>query len=107
MEISKKWFNLVNKFNYYPMATKTRNIAFYSIKEWYTEPKGKVYPSNLATIIEFIKKHTKVNRKFNLNVDKFCLIESASHHADGDYYEIVVKSAKHSYRPPLINRKTT
>ncbi len=89
------------------MAIKPRNISFYSIKEWHNEPNGKVYPSTLTTIIEFIKKHTKINRKYNINVDKFCLIESASSHLEDGYYEIIVKSAKHSYRPPLINRKTT
>ncbi|MBK6835589.1 MAG: hypothetical protein IPG89_15470 [Bacteroidetes bacterium] len=74
------------------MAIKPRNISFYSIKEWHNEPNGKVYPSTLTTIIEFIKKHTKINRKYNINVDKFCLIESASSHLEDGYYEIIVKA---------------
>lgn len=88
------------------MATKPRKVSYYSVKEFYSEPIGKIYPSNLPALIEFIKHHPKINRKYNISTEKFCLIESATLSSIDGHYEIVMKSAKHSFRPPLINRRT-
>lgn len=87
--------------------TKTKHVVFYTLSELHSEPTGRQYAESIKDILEYIKKHTKVNRKYSLNTDKFCLIESATFNKSENLYEILFKSARHSFRPPLINRNTT
>lgn len=82
-------------------------VIFYTLSEIHSHPTGKQYAESIRDILEYIKKHTKVNRKYSLNTDKFCLIESATFNKSENLYEILFKSARHSFRPPLINRNTT
>ncbi|MEO6301970.1 MAG: hypothetical protein ABIP51_02240 [Bacteroidia bacterium] len=85
--------------------TKKRHVVFYSLQELYLENKRMV-PSEIKDLIEYIKNHTKIKRRVSINTEKFCLLESATFNKEENIYEVIFKSARHSFRPNLINRKT-
>lgn len=60
----------------------------------------------LPTFLEYICRLDRVQRKYDLTRDKFCFIESYSHDASTHCVELLFKSAKHSYRAPLIDKNT-
>jgi hypothetical protein len=84
---------------------KKRHVVFYLLKELYLKNRRET-PSELPDLLEYIKNHTKIKRRISINVDKFCLLELAVYNKDENVYEIYFKSARHSFRPPLINRNT-
>ena len=60
----------------------------------------------LPTFLEYICRLDRVQRKYDLTRDKFCFIESYSHDVSTHCVELLFKSAKHSYRAPLIDKNT-
>ena len=60
----------------------------------------------LPAFLEYICRLDRVQRKYDLTRDKFCFIESYSHDASTHCVELLFKSAKHSYRAPLIDKNT-
>lgn len=62
--------------------------------------------SILPIFLEYICRLDRVHRKYDLTRDKFCFIESYSLDASTHCAEILFKSAKHSYRAPLIDKNT-
>ncbi len=62
--------------------------------------------SNLLALLNYISELPKVQRKHNLSRDKFCFIESFSFDENSQCVELLFKSAKHSYRAPLIDKNT-
>lgn len=85
--------------------TKKRHVVFYSLTENHGQEQYFV-PDSIGELIEYIKNHTKINRRYTINTDKFCLLESGTFNEDQNCYELLIKSARHSFSPPLINRKT-
>ncbi len=62
--------------------------------------------SNLLALLSYISALPKVQRKYNLTKDKFCFIEIFSFEENSQCVELLFKSAKHSYRAPLIDKNT-
>ena len=62
--------------------------------------------SILPVYLEYICQFDKVQRKHDLTKDKFCFIESYRFDTTAHYVELLFKSAKHSYRAPLIDKNT-
>lgn len=62
--------------------------------------------SILPVCLEYICQFDKVQRKYDLTKDKFCFIESYRFDTTAQYVELLFKSAKHSYRAPLIDKNT-
>ena len=62
--------------------------------------------SNLLALLSYISALPKIQRKYNLTKDKFCFIESFSFEENSQCVELLFKSAKHSYRAPLLDKNT-
>ena len=62
--------------------------------------------SNLLALLNYISELPKVQRKFNLSRDKFCFIENFNFDDNSQGVELLLKSAKHSYRAPLLDKNT-
>ncbi len=62
--------------------------------------------SNLLALLSYISALPKIQRKYNLTKDKFCFIESFSFEDNSQCVELLFKSAKHSYRAPLLDKNT-
>jgi hypothetical protein len=85
--------------------TKKRHVIFYSLVENHGQEQFFI-PDTINELIEYIKNHTKINRRYTINTDKFCLLESGTFNHEQNCYELLFKSARHSFSPPLINRRT-
>lgn len=57
-------------------------------------------------VVNFIISLSKARRKQDITNNRFCFIDSASYDEDNEMLKILFKSANHSYRAPLINRRT-
>lgn len=62
--------------------------------------------SNLPALLSYICQLPKIQRKYELSTDKFCFIESYSIDTNTHCVELLFKSAKHSYRAPLLDKNT-
>ena len=62
--------------------------------------------SNLLALLSYISALPKVQRKYNLTKDKFCFIENFRFEENSQCVELLFKSAKHSYRAPLLDKNT-
>ena len=62
--------------------------------------------SNLLALLNYISELPKVQRKYNLSKDKFCFIENFNFDDNSQCVELLLKSAKHSYRAPLLDKNT-
>lgn len=62
----------------------------------------------LPNLLNFICNKEKIDRKYDLSEDKFCFIEGSEIEGENDniVVKILFKSARHSYRAPLLNRNT-
>lgn len=60
----------------------------------------------IQTLFRFINAQSKKARKVNLNKEKFCFIESHENSITPNTVKIVFKSARHSYRSPLVDKRT-
>ena len=60
----------------------------------------------LPLFLGFVCNLTKVQRKYDLTKDKFCFIENYSYDENARCVELLFKSAKHSYRAPLLDKNT-
>lgn len=88
-----------------------RKIGFYwihNIKKIGNEYVFHNLKSILPNLLDFICNKEKIERKHDLSEDKFCFIESSEMEGENDntVVKILFKSAKHSYRAPLLNRNT-
>ncbi|MBR6043165.1 MAG: hypothetical protein IKP37_11105 [Paludibacteraceae bacterium] len=70
------------------------------------EEEFKNVKSSLLALLSYISKLPKVQRKYDLTKDKFCFIEYFSFEENSQCVELLFKSAKHSYRAPLLNKNT-
>lgn len=60
----------------------------------------------LKFLVNYIISLSKTKRKFDVTNDRFCFIESSNFDDNNNIMRILFKSANHSYRAPLINRRT-
>ena len=62
--------------------------------------------NDLLVLLNYISGLPKVQRKYNLTKDKFCFIENYNFDENSQCVELLFKSAKHSYRAPLLDKNT-
>ena len=62
--------------------------------------------SNLLVLLSNIGALPKVQRKYNITKDKFCFVENYRFDERTHCVELLFKSAKHSYRAPLLDKNT-
>jgi len=60
----------------------------------------------LRSVVNYITSLSKTRRKHDINSDRFCFIETTNYDEQNNLLKILFKSANHSYRAPLINRRT-
>lgn len=84
---------------------KKRKVTFYDIifQGCDSINETKIYLSNLLT---FIQGLTPCDRKVDLHSERFCFMDNLQTDDSGEYYRILFKSARHSYRAPLLDRVT-
>ena len=61
---------------------------------------------NLLRVIRFVGSQTNRTKKRDISDDRFCFLDWFEYDEDRNLLKILFKSARHSYRAPLINRNT-
>lgn len=61
---------------------------------------------NLVKTLRFIANQTNKLKKKDLNDDRICFLDSYDYNERNGLIKILFKSARHSYRAPLLNRNT-
>jgi len=61
---------------------------------------------NLIRILHFINGQTKKAKKLDISDDRICFLDNYEYDEGQNLLRILFKSARHSYRAPLINRNT-
>ena len=61
---------------------------------------------NLLSVIRFIGGQLNRTKKKDISDDKFCFLDRYEYDEDRNLLKMLFKSARHSYRAPLINRNT-
>ncbi len=87
------------------MKKTPRKIGFFFLS-FKTNNQGTNIPDELYKVLDYAISLSRVKRKIDLTDDKFCLIESCEFDNANDIHKIVFKSATHSYRANLIDKKT-
>ena len=62
--------------------------------------------SNLTRLLDFLMIQSRLNRKQDIPGDKIAFLDSYNSDEDGILLKLCFKSAKHSYRAPLIDKNT-
>lgn len=91
------------------MATKTRKISYNTIvsKTWNTQAESPF--DNIETLVKFILKLKKIEKRFDMKDNKFCLLESGNIKTDGNGNAVIsgyFKSARNNHSPNLIDKNT-
>ena len=62
----------------------------------------------LSTIVTFLLSKEKIDRKQDVNSDKFAFLDNVDYDTTSEYHtmQLLFKSAKHSYRAPLLDKNT-
>lgn len=88
--------------------TNQRKVGFF-----YLTLKPRRNSEEIVSTCEYIQKlfcfinaQSKRAKKVDLNNEKFCFIESYENSLIPNTVKIVYKSAKHSYRSPLVDKRT-
>jgi len=87
------------------MKNATKKIGFFFLSFKTNEP-GISISTELSKVLNYCISLSKVKRKLDLSDDKFCIIESCEYDRANAIHKIVFKSATHSYRANLIDKKT-
>jgi hypothetical protein len=82
-----------------------RRVSYYTISVE-NPPQDFSYETFVTTIFNFIGSQTLVNRKQDMGDDRFCFLSAKSYDPRTHISRGIFKSAKHSYRAPLIDRIT-
>ena len=61
---------------------------------------------NLTRLLDFLMIQSRLNRKQDIPGDKIAFLDSYNSDEDGILLKLCFKSAKHSYRAPLIDKNT-
>lgn len=91
------------------MSTKTRKITYNTIvsKTWHTQAESPFH--NMDKLIKFILKLKKIDKRFDMKDNKFCLLESGNIKTDKNGETIIsgfFKSARSNHSPNLIDKNT-
>lgn len=64
--------------------------------------------ANLLNVLAFLGLKSRIERKQDILNDRFAFLDSYSHNTtqENDLLELLFKSAKHSYRAPLLDKNT-
>lgn len=84
------------------MPKKKRKICFYYL----TVNENNNLQESFKSIINHINSLPKKERIYELGNNKFCFLESYQESSGGSKNKMVIKSAKHSFRPNLVHRDT-
>lgn len=82
-----------------------RRVCYYSISVE-NPPQDFSYEDFICTLLNFIGSQTLVQRKQDMGDDRFCFLAAKSFDPRTHIARAIFKSAKHSYRAPLIDRNT-
>ena len=61
---------------------------------------------NILRVVRFISSKPNRAKKKDISDDRFCFLDRFEYDEDRNLLKILFKSARHSYRAPLINRNT-
>ncbi|WP_439695081.1 hypothetical protein ACFGVS_18400 [Mucilaginibacter sp. AW1-7] len=88
--------------------TKTRKIAFNTIikRKWGSGDESPYF--EMAEIVKYVLTLGKKEKQFEMKDDKFCLLQTAKTEkvANGTVITGFFKSARHTFRPNLLDRTT-
>ena len=86
--------------------TKERKIAFLTLvkKQWRSQAISNY--DEIGTLISYIGKKKKLERQMDFQDSKFCFLDSYSIDKSAGMISGYFSSAKHKFRPPLIDQKT-
>ena len=84
---------------------KQRKIGFFFLQLVSNEGHLEIEPI-FDRLLRYIISQSKTKRKQDLSNDRIYFIESYSYDSENHLTKILFKSAKHSYRAPLLNRNT-
>ncbi len=84
-----------------------RKIGFYYLFLKQNEVEMPI-EANLLNVLAFLELKSRVERKQDISNDRFAFLDSYSHNSnqEQDFLELLFKSAKHSYRAPLLDKNT-
>lgn len=82
-----------------------RRIGFFNIYCIEGEKTLNVV-ENLAKTLRFIANQTNKLKKKDINDDRICFLDFYDYNEEEGLIKILFKSARHSYRAPLLNRNT-
>ena len=82
-----------------------RRIGFFNIYCIEGEKTLNVV-ENLAKTLRFIASQTNKLKKKDINDDRICFLDFYDYNEEEGLIKILFKSARHSYRAPLLNRNT-
>ena len=61
---------------------------------------------NLIQLLNYLQERTRIERKQDIGGDKIVFLDYCTPEGDDNLLKLLFKSAKHSYRAPLINKNT-
>ena len=84
---------------------KKRRIGFFNLYCIEGENTLSII-DNLTKTLRFIANQTNKLKKKDLSDDRICFLDSYNYDEEQGLIKILFKSARHSYRAPLLNRNT-
>ena len=84
---------------------KKRKVAFFNIILQGSENVSEMKVC-LANVLQYIHSLQPVERKEDLSSERFCFLDNLQVTEGGEYSKLLFKSARHSYRAPLLDRDT-
>ncbi len=84
---------------------KKRKVAFYNIILRGSEDVNEM-KAGLVRVLQYIHSLLPVERKEDLTPERFCYLDALQITGDGVYSKLLFKSARHSYRAPLLDKVT-
>ena len=84
---------------------KTRKVAFFNIILQGCENVDEM-KACLTNLLPFIHELQPIERKEDLTTERFCFLDDLQISETGEYNKLLFKSARHSYRAPLLDRDT-
>lgn len=82
-----------------------RKIGFFSLYSKNEDGEWEI-TDTLVSILNYICKQTRKVRKKDISNDRFCFLDKFIYNEEYGIIKLMFKSARHSYRAPLLNRNT-
>ena len=82
-----------------------RKIGFYFLSLRQRDFEFPIKDS-LIQLLNYLQERTRLERKQDIGGDKIVFLDSCIPEGDDNLLKLLLKSAKHSYRAPLINKNT-